>query len=316
MAGIRRSNLIADRFELSEMIGRGAMGSVWSARDRRTGAEVAVKIARSLTAGDRGLRERFEQEGRLLRRLRSPFITAFVHAGSLEGDVPFVVIERLTGETVEALLDRERYLPLVDAAKIVDEVLQGLIVAHGAGIVHRDLGPANVFLHREPAETVVTKILDFGIAKDTARDLAGAATPLTANRTTMGSIVYVAPEQLGGSSRAGPRADLYAVGTLFFQLLSGRTPFGAARGGRLMLLKREHATPTIGEVTGERWPAALQTFLTKMTARSPSARYTSAEVALECLREAVGQRRPLAIPPPSVDGLPTTTLKRGRGRSS
>ncbi len=294
--------LIADRFELMDRIGRGAMAEVWSARDRLTSVEVAVKVAQSWAATEPELLERFEQEGKVLRRLRSPFICSLVDAGRTESGLPYLALERLVGETLAELLAREGWLSMQEASKIADEVLQALVVAHDAGVVHRDLSPSNIFLHRAPDGTVSTKVLDFGIAKYKT-----GTGPNTAKQTTMGSLPFVAPEQLGDSARAGPRADLYAVGAIVFTALTGRLPFGDARDVALIALKREHEPPTIDEATGEKWPAALKGFLTKAMARLPSHRHASAEVALAALREAIRGRGPsLEIPEKPLDA--TTTM--------
>jgi serine/threonine-protein kinase len=299
--------IIANRFELVDRIGRGAMGEVWAAIDHHTNQDVAVKVAQPWSLSEPDLVARFEREGKLLRRIRSPFICSLVDAGRTENDVPYIVLERLVGETLDELLKRERYLSLEEVGKIADEILQALTVAHAAGIVHRDLSPSNVFLHRrrspdDPSrEEIITKVLDFGIAK--AEDTASSRTGSSA---TMGSLPFAAPEQLGDSARAGPRADLYAVGTIVFYALAGRLPFGSARGTSLIVLKREHDPPTIDEVTGERWPAALRTFLVKTMARLPSKRYPSAEVALASLREALRGRGPALEPPETSPDAPST----------
>ncbi len=301
--------LIADRYELAERIGRGAMGEVWSATDRATGDDVAVKIAQGWAVSEPELVSRFEREGKLLRRMRSPFICSLVDAGRLPDETPYIVLERLKGETLESLLEREGYLSLEEAGHIADEILQALCVAHAAGAVHRDLSPSNVFLHQQRDGSVLTKVLDFGIAK-----VSDASAPRTGNRATMGSLPYVAPEQLGDSAKAGPRADLYALGTIMFRAVTGQMPYGDARGTALVVLKRDSDPPTIDEVTGERWPASLRTFLTKCMARAPSKRYASAEIALAALREATRGKGPrLAVPEKPLEATPTLTFSSRDG---
>jgi eukaryotic-like serine/threonine-protein kinase len=297
------ARIIAGRYELETRIGRGAMGEVWAATDRRTGAAVAVKLAQLWAISEPELVARFEQEGKLLKRLRSRYICSLVEHGRTDDDVPFIVLERLEGETLEALLEREGYLSLDEAGRILDEILQALCVAHDAGIVHRDLSPSNVFLHRGRDGHVVTKLVDFGIAKASE---AGTGAPRTGNKVTMGSLSYTAPEQLGDAAKAGPRADLYAAGTIFFQALTGKLPYGDARATQLVVMKREHDPPTIDEATGEKWPAGVRTFLTKTIARTPGKRYASAEIALAALREAMrGRAPPLTMPERPIESTPT-----------
>ncbi len=286
------------------------MGEVWSARDLRTGDDVAVKLAQGWAATEPELVARFEREGKLLERIKSPFICSLVDRG-VHGETPFIVLERLSGETLEELLQREGYLPLAEVARIGDEILQALVVAHDAGIVHRDLSASNVFLHKARDGRTFTKVLDFGVAK-----VADASQPRTGSRATVGALAYIAPEQLGDSARAGPRADLYAVGTLVFRALTGQMPFGDAQGTALVVMKREHEAPTIDEATGEKWPAAMRTFLVKTLARTPGKRYASSEVALAAFREAARGKGPrLAVPDKSEDATTTLTLGESGGRS-
>jgi len=300
------SRVLAERYELHERIGSGAMGEVWAATDLQTGHSVAVKMAQKWVATEPDLVARFEREGKLLRRIKSPFICALIEAGR-DNDVPFMVLERLEGEDLEKLIGREGYLPMAEVGRIADEILQALVVAHAAGIVHRDLSPSNVFIHRRSDGKIMTKVLDFGIAK-----AADTSAPRTARRTTMGSLPYVAPEQLGDSGKAGPRADLYAVGTIVFRLLTGQMPYGDAQGTTLIVLKREHEPPTIDEATGEKWPAALRNFIAKTTSRSPAKRYASAELALAAWREAMRGKGPaLAMPARPLDATPTLGLDDG-----
>lgn len=303
------ARVLVERYELHERIGTGAMGEVWAATDLTTGDDVAVKMSQTWAADEPELVARFEREAKILKRIKSPFICSLVDAGRAD-DVPYMVLERLQGETVEQLLDREGYLPLAEMARIADEILQALVVAHGAGVVHRDLSPANVFLHRARDGKTITKVLDFGIAK-----VADASAPRTGNRATMGTLPYIAPEQLGDSAKAGPRADLYAVGTIVFRALTGQMPYGDAQGTTLVVLKREHEAPSIDEATGEKWPAALRTFLTKTMARVPAKRYPSAEIALAAWREAMlGKGPKLAVPDKPLDATPTLTLDSGARR--
>ena len=275
------TQILADRYELTECIGSGAMGEVWAATDLTTGTELAVKLLAKWAANEPELISRFEREAKLLRRIKCPYVCSLIDAGRDQRNVPFLVLERLRGETLAELLEREGYLPLADIAVIGDEILQALVAAHGVGIVHRDLSPSNVFMHQTLDGATITKLVDFGIAK--ASD---ASAPRTGGGAMMGSLAYVAPEQLGDSANAQPSADLYAFGALVFRALAGRLPYGDIHGTALVVMKREHEAPTIDEATGEKWPAALRTFLAKTIARSPAKRYPSAEVALTAWRAA------------------------------
>lgn len=260
------------------------MAEVWSARDLETGESVAVKIAQNWVAGDPHLRARFEREGRILAQLQSPFVCGFRGSGHLEDGIPYLVLEKFTGETLRARLEREGILPFEEVAPLVDQILQSLQVAHARRIVHRDLSPANVFLHRLTESREIVKVLDFGVAKviDPTSSISS-----TGKQATVGSIPYIAPEQLGNSADAGPRADLYAVGAILFRALAGAAPFGSARPVAIAVLKREHEAPTIDEATGTRWPEGISKFLAKMLARDPGQRFASADRARRELRHAM-----------------------------
>ena len=297
--------VLAERYELGDRIGRGAMGEIWGARDLQTGLDVAVKLARGWALASSELVDRFEREGRILKRLASSHICSLIDQGRADDGTPYLVLERLTGETLETLLEREVTLSLAETVSFGSSVLEGLVVAHNAGIVHRDLSSTNIYMHRAPDGRVIVKLLDFGVAKTF-----DVTSPATGHRVTMGSLAFVAPEQLGEAANAGPRADLYAVGTIVFRALAGRMPFGDLTDTALLAVKREHDSPSIDEVTGEKWPVAIRSFLAKTTARLPSKRYDSAEVALASLRLATRGKTPKieapAKPPPTMD--PTLTV--------
>ncbi len=282
------ANLLAGRWQLGARLGRGSMGEVRAAVDRETGEGVAVKLARDWTVADPELFARFEREGKVLKRLKSPHVCGFRAMGRTPEGAPYLVLERLEGETLETALAREGDLPLDEVVRVAREVLLALALAHDAGVVHRDLSPSNVFLHVGADGEPVTKVLDFGVAKADTTSVGGVA---TASGATIGSLAYVAPEQIGGSASVGPRADLYALGTLLFRALTGRMPFGDAQGTRLFALKREHDPPSIDEATGERWPVGVRTFLEKLLARSPSKRFASAEAALAALESIAAPRK-------------------------
>jgi serine/threonine-protein kinase len=299
------TRLVAKRWELEERIGRGAMGEVWAGVDRKTGKPVAVKLSQGWAAAEPELAARFEREGKVLRRLKSPHVCACLDAGRTDDGTLYIVLERLDGETLDELVRREGYLPVDEAGRIVGEVLQALVVAHGAGVVHRDLSPSNVFLHRTAEGETVTKVIDFGIAK--AADGATNA-PRTGKGAMMGTLPFIAPEQLGDSANVGPRADLYAVGAILFYALTGKPPY-EAHGTALIVMKRDYDPPTIAEATGEQWPKALEGFLTRSMARLPSKRWASAEVALAALEAATRGRGPrLETPDKPRDATPTLPL--------
>lgn len=307
-----RKNVLAERYELRKRIGTGAMAEVWSGLDRASGVEVALKVAKRWTTELPELAARFEREAKILRRVASPHVVGLYGEGVDDDGLPFLVLERLRGTTLEELITREGYLSLGDMKAIADDVLSALCVAHREGVVHRDLSPSNVFIEGGEGGLLRGRVLDFGVSKS-AKD----SKVQTGNRTTMGSLPFVAPEQLGDSARVGPRADLYAVGTVIYFALSGRLPFGSERGTSLVVLKREHDPPSIDDVTGEKWPVALSAFLQRCMSVQPSKRYPSADVALAAWRQVHGGAGPkLAIPEPGDATTSTLTLDPAARRKS
>jgi serine/threonine protein kinase len=270
------------RYRVTRLLGRGGMGEVWAAIDDRTGLEVAVKVLLARAAAKPELVRRFEREARIASAIRSPFVCDLVEVAQTPEGTPLLVFEHLRGESLADRLKREQYLPLSEVGPLVDDVLQGLVAAHAAGVVHRDLKPGNIFVERAVESRERAKILDFGISKLARRD--GAEPTLTGFDATLGSFAYMAPEQIRGAARADERADLYALGTVAFRSLAGRLPFEGTTAAALVALKLDRRAPTLEEVTGEKWPVGIERFLERALERQREARFATAEEALAAWR--------------------------------
>jgi serine/threonine-protein kinase len=231
-------DLIGGRYRLREIIGVGAMGVVWSARNESTERDFALKLMLPDASRDPQRVARFFQEARVAGRLRHRAIVEVYDVGRLDDDphagAPYLVMELLEGEPLDALLRRVGKLPAGTALRIVRDVARGLEVAHRSGVIHRDLKPANVFLHRADGVTV-PKILDFGISKLVPGP---AEIRLRAQETTVGTILgspaYMSPEQTSGED-LDPRADLWSLGVVLYKVLAGELPFDAPNFTKLML---------------------------------------------------------------------------------
>ncbi|HSB19223.1 MAG TPA: protein kinase [Anaeromyxobacteraceae bacterium] len=213
--------VIAERYRLTALLGEGGMGAVFRAEHVRMGKALAVKLLRGGFARDRAAAERFQAEARIVSRLSHPHTIAVFDFGDLgSGEGFYLAMEYVAGKDLAAVLREQGRLPEPRAASIAEQLLDSLSEAHGAGIVHRDVKPANVML-AEAGGADFVKVLDFGIAK--LRDAAGGGSD-----TTRGAIIgtpsYLAPEQARGEE-IDARADLYAVGALLYELVSGRCPF-------------------------------------------------------------------------------------------
>jgi len=268
--------IVGRRYRLTERIARGGMSEVWLAVDAATGEEVIAKTPRGVALQRSDLRAMFEREAKILSRIASPYVTRF-YGYFTEGKQPFIVCERLVGETLAERLKRSHVLTLADLAPIVEQVLTGLGDAHAQGVVHRDLSPDNVFLCGKPE---VAKIIDFGIGKPLDE-----SEPLTPQDATMGSLPFMPPEQWLDPSKVDARADLYAVGTIIFLALTGTLPFPEKNAMRLLTLKRDFEAPTIAETTRAPYPAEISAFVAKALARAREARFYSAADMLKAWRE-------------------------------
>jgi len=202
------------KYEIVKPIGRGGMGAVYRAFDPVLEREVALKVMLPETAGDPEQKQRFEREARAVARLSHPGIVTVFDLGYHTDGSPYIVMELLKGQDLLARLREAPPLSLGQKVSIVTQVLDGLGHAHKAGIVHRDIKPANVFLIEEGA----ARIMDFGIAFCTS---SGAT-----SRTVLGTVSYMSPEQVRGELVDG-RSDLFSVGTLLHEILTGRRPFDA-----------------------------------------------------------------------------------------
>jgi serine/threonine protein kinase len=211
-------------YEILGLLGTGGMGEVYRARDTRLGRTVAIKILSSEHGWDAQARDRFEREARTISTLDHPHICALFDVGDEQG-TPYLVMPCLDGETLADRL-RKGALPFDGALRIGVAIADALAAAHRAGIVHRDVKPGNVMLTKNGV-----RLLDFGLAKPVvstpgpAASIAATEAPLTARGSLSGTFEYMAPEQLEGS-RVDARSDIWALGCVLYEMVSGRKAFG------------------------------------------------------------------------------------------
>jgi serine/threonine-protein kinase len=214
---------IDDKYSLVQLVGRGGMGAVYEAEDLRLRRTVAVKIMMGRTFGQQTALRRFQREARAAAGLSHSNIVSIYDFGRLEGDGAYLVMERINGQTLRNKLDRDGALPPAIAAEWFSQLLDGLAAAHARGIIHRDLKPENIIRQEQNSHSPSVKILDFGLAKfvSTTPEVSGS---LTAADLVVGTIGYMAPERLLGHE-ADPRSDIYSVGVMLAEALTGRRPF-------------------------------------------------------------------------------------------
>ncbi|WP_326594906.1 WD40 repeat domain-containing serine/threonine protein kinase [Streptomyces sp. NBC_01803] len=299
--------VLAGRYRLVRQLGEGGMGQVWQAHDERLGRDVAVKLISVLAGGGSGggeARARFLREARITARLQHPNIIT-VHdlgeAEGAEGATPFLVMELLRGRGLDAVL-REGTVAPPDAARWGAQICDALAEAHAAGVLHRDVKPANILVAGSgPARTV--KVLDFGIAR--AADSSVTGDRLTRTGFMVGTPQYMAPEQARG--RPEPGSDLYALGCVLYEMITGRLPFTAPEAvGYLTAHLTE--TPPAPSAVSTGVPAGWDAVVLRLLRKDPGERYTSAAAVAEELRRL--ERRSAV---PLVPGY-TPTLLGGPAR--
>ncbi len=261
-------------YEIVGQIGAGGMGEVYRARDARLRRDVAVKVLPAAFSEDAERLLRFEQEARATAALNHPNILAIFDVGSHESR-PYLVEELLSGRSLRECL-KSGPPPVSKAIELAVQITSGLAAAHGKGIVHRDLKPENLFVTSDGA----VKILDFGLAKLARPEVAGeaaataTATPSTGSGTVLGTVGYMAPEQIRGQP-CDHRADIFAFGCVLYEMLSGQRTFsGGTPADTLAAILSQDPAPLSG--TGREVPPLLAGIVSRCLQKSPEERFQSA----------------------------------------
>jgi serine/threonine-protein kinase len=260
-----------DRYTVEAELGSGGFGAVYRARHVVLGRPVALKVLHPSRASDVEVVQRFLREARAIAGLGSPNIVQVLDADVASDGRAFLAMELLEGEDLAHRLGRGR-MPKHEAMRIARDVLAALHVAHGQGVVHRDLKPGNVFLARQPSGETIAKVLDFGISKVRTES---PADELTRTGTILGTPQYMAPEQFKSSKDVDARADLYSVGVLLYEALAGRLPYGGTTLHAIIAAKLTETPPPIGQAAPD-VPQAVADVVMRALANEPEHRYQSA----------------------------------------
>ena len=261
--------VLEGRYRLDRVLGRGGMGTVYEALDLRLGRQVAVKLVQAGRTAQSAWLRRFSREARSLARLNHENIILTYDFGVVDDEVAYLIMELVAGRTLRTEIEREP-IPPATAALWFQQVLEGVKAAHAAGIVHRDLKPENLLIARQPDGRERIKIADFGVAKWKIPETDSVS--LTLPGTIVGSLRYMSPEQLAGQP-VDARSDLFSVGVVIFEALTGKLPFsGASYAERVASTERDFEC-LAGSLRGA---PEIQAVLRKCLARNPDDRYASA----------------------------------------
>ena len=310
--------ILAGRYKLVKLIGQGGMGSVYSGNDQQMSNRViAVKILASHLVADEKQVARFEQEARAANQLRHPNTISVIDFGQSDGHI-FMVLEYLTGETLTQVLRKGR-LETTRSLYMIRQILKSLAEAHSKGIIHRDLKPDNIFVCEIYGEKDFIKVIDFGIAKF----LEAGGQELTQAGKMFGTPRYLSPEQAQGLPLSAA-SDLYSLGVILFEMLSGRPPFLAEDPIAVAIKHVQEPPPKFVDVAPDLYlPEELDHMVFKLLAKKALQRFQSAEEVLEAIdrvmADLVGPRhpsgqfpvpanrtpgRPITMPPPSRRSQP------------
>jgi serine/threonine-protein kinase len=280
------SGLVAGKYEVVRLIGRGGMGSVWEGRHASIGTRFAIKFIDKEYAESEDARSRFVNEARAAATIQSKHaIQIFDHGVTDEGR-PYLVMELLTGEPLDKRLERLGRIPLPETARILGQVCRALQRAHDAGIIHRDLKPENIFLVRSlDDDDESAKVLDFGIAK--IKGPPGQLTSSTKTGAVLGTPYYMSPEQARGLRNLDYRSDLWSLGIIAYKCVTGVLPFDGESVGDL-LVKICTAPPPTPSMTVPGLPATFDAWFFRALEREPKDRFGSAAELSDALGLAAG----------------------------
>ncbi|MDJ0764674.1 MAG: protein kinase [Myxococcota bacterium] len=263
--------ILDGKYELGRLIGEGGMGTVYEATHRLIRRRLAVKFLHSQFVTSQEVVTRFQREAQAAAAIGHENIIEVTDMGSAPDGAPYIVMEYLEGNDLKQLIAKEGVLPPARAAHIAGQALFALQAAHQVGIIHRDIKPENIYLIDKPNRTDYVKLLDFGISKFRSLEAEGMK-GLTQTGTVLGTPYYMSPEQARGDQNLSARSDIYAMGVILYQMLTGRLPFDAPNYNAL-LIKILTEDPDPPEAVNPDIPADLAATIKVSMARDPSARF-------------------------------------------
>ena len=275
---IMKGQKISDRYQIIKSIGEGGMANVYLAYDTILDRNVAVKVLRGDLATDEKFVRRFQREALSASSLSNPNIVEVYDVGEDDGEY-YIVMEYIEGKHLKNLIKKRGKLTVSEAVDIVMQITDGLSVAHDSYIIHRDIKPQNIMV----LENGLVKITDFGIA------MAMNSTQLTQTNSVMGSVHYLPPEQASGKGST-LQSDIYSIGILFYELLTGKLPFKGENAVEIALKHLKEPLPSISEELPN-IPQSVENIIIKATAKNPKNRYSDAREMYEDLKTCLDSTR-------------------------
>jgi len=271
-ADIRGGEIVGGHYRLDHVLAEGGMGVVWVAQDLRLGRLVAVKFLGEDALSNPLQRERFTREARLASKIRSPHVVQIIGDGVTAGDVPFVVMELLDGESLAARLAREGRCSLATCGVVVEQICRALRSAHALHLVHRDIKPGNIFLTPQSGGDLFVRLLDFGIAKELHRSSIG----LTQSGEVLGTAYYMSPEQFRQSDSVTAASDIWSLGVVLYEMLTGVIPFEEKTFSNLAVRVAQGKFAAPSSIRPD-LPRAVDAVVARALAVQPSQRFANVE---------------------------------------
>jgi serine/threonine protein kinase len=253
--GVQEGDILAGKYRVDRVLGAGGMGVVVAAHHLGLDNKVAIKFLLPEMLGQGDAVARFAREAKAAVKISNEHVARVLDVGALESGAPYMVMEYLDGSDLHQLLERHGAMPIAQAVDFLLQACEAIAEAHGLGIVHRDLKPANLFCIRKADGTLCIKVLDFGISKMTSVGMSGSNVSMTRTTAMMGTPLYMSPEQMESSRSVDLRSDIWALGIILFELLTGRLPFDGETLPEVCIKIATQPPPPIRTVRPEVSPA-------------------------------------------------------------
>jgi len=280
--GVRPGDVLAGKYRVERVLGVGGMGVVVAAQHLQLDEKVALKFLRPEALGDAEAVARFDREARAAVKIKSEHVARVIDVGKLENGAPYIVMEYLEGGDLSGMLEKSGPMSFEQAVDFVLQACEAIAQAHALGIVHRDLKPSNLFCIRRPDGQLSIKVLDFGISKSTTTGSFGSGSRdmgMTRTTAVIGSPIYMSPEQMQSSKNVDSRTDIWSLGVILFELLTGRVPFEGDTVTELAIRVATEPTPPVASLRAD-VPPGLERAILRCLEKTRERRYQNvAELA-------------------------------------